>query len=145
MSSEGTVQRSVWLALGRVSRLFRVNTGKAWLSNLGPRGVHRLKDGTVHIEAPRPIAIGFGMPNGDPVVGAADLVGWTTVTVTPAMVGKTVAVFTSIETKRTKGGKTSEDQLNWMDQVQKAGGIAGVANSDEFAKEIIASWLNTHT
>jgi ribosomal protein S19 len=31
--------------------------------------------------------------------GSADLIGWKRVTVTPEMVGSTVAVFTSIEVK----------------------------------------------
>ena len=140
MASEANVQRQIWLALGQVCRLFRLNTGKGWISNLGPKGVHRLKDGSIHIEAPRPIPLGFGMPNGDPVVGACDLPGWTEVEITPAMVGQKVAVFTSIETKRTSGGKTSEDQRNWMAQVQGAGGIAGVANSVESARAIVDDW-----
>lgn len=140
MSSEATVQRSIWLALGQVSRLFRLNTGKGWISNLGPKGVHRLKDGSIHIEAPRPIPLGFGMPNGDPVKGACDLPGWTEIEVTPAMVGHKIAVFTSIETKRTKGGSTSDDQKNWMKQVRSAGGIAGVANSVESARWILDEW-----
>lgn len=143
MSAENTVQRSIWLALGKACRLFRVNTGKAWLSGAGP--VQRLQDGSVLVPAARPVALGFGLPSGDPVVGAADLCGWTTVEVTPAMVGKRVAVFTSIETKRTKGGRTSGDQINWMEQVQKAGGIAGVANSPEFAQSIIDDWMDTNT
>lgn len=140
MASEGNVQKDVWKALGFVSRLFRLNTGKGWVSNLGPKGVHWLKDGSVHIEAARPIPLGFGMPNGDPVVGACDLPGWTELVITPEMVGCKVAVFTSIETKRTKGGRTSDDQKNWMHQVKTAGGIAGVANTPEAALAIVKNY-----
>ena len=140
MASEGVVQREVWLALGRISRLFRLNTGRAWISNLGPKGVQRLDDGSVRIHAARSIALGFASPNGDPVVGAGDLPGYTTFTITPEMVGRKVAVFTSIETKRTKGGRASPDQISWMEQVQKAGGIAGIANSAEAALKIIEQW-----
>lgn len=140
MALEGSVQKAVWLELGRTSTMWRINTGKAWLSGLGPRGVHRLKDGTVHIEAPRPIAIGLGMVSGDPVVGASDLLGYTEVVVTPEMVGHTIPVFTVIETKRTTGGRTSGDQLNFIKQVAQAGGIAGVANSPDAARAIMASW-----
>lgn len=142
MAAENTVQRQIWLALGRVSRLFRLNTGKAWLSSLGPAGVHRLKDGSIHIEAPRPIALGLGLPNGDPLVGASDLIGWTTVEITPEMVGRRVAVFTAVETKRTKGGKASEDQINFVEQVKQAGGIAGIANGELLAKGIIDEWMH---
>jgi len=142
MANEGVVQRQIWLALGKVSRLFRLNTGRAWLSNLGPKGVQRMQDGSVLIHAARSISIGLSYPNGDPVVGACDLPGWTTVEVTPAMVGKRIAVFTSIETKRSKGGKTSEDQTNWCTQVDAAGGIAGIASSPEQAQAIISGWAS---
>lgn len=140
MSSESTVQREIWLALGMESCLFRLNTGKGWISNMGPKGVHKLSDGSVHIEMPRMIALGFGLTNGNPVVGACDLPGWTEVVITPDMVGQKVAVFTSIETKRTKGGRTSEEQLNWLQRVVNAGGIAGVANSSEAARAILPAW-----
>lgn len=141
MSSEGTVQRKVWLGLGAISRLFRLNTGRAWLSNLGPKGVQKMSDGSVLIRSARSIAIGFAAPTGDPVEGASDLNGWTTVEVTPEMVGKRVAVYTAIETKATTGGRKREGQINFCDQVTAAGGIAGFANSEESAKGIVESWF----
>lgn len=140
MAAESTVQRQIWLALGRISKLFRLNTGRAWVSNMGPPGVRKLTDGSVHIMAARSIALGFGMPNGDPVVGACDLPGWTEMVITPDMVGCKIAVFTSIETKRSKGGVTSGEQKNWMRQVVHAGGIAGVANSPEAAIKIVEEY-----
>jgi hypothetical protein len=145
MAAESTVQRQIWLALGAVCRLFRLNTGRAWLSSLGPKGVQRLQDGSVLIKGARSIALGLAYPNGDPVVGACDLPGWTTVTITPEMVGRQVAVFTSIETKRTKGGKASEEQINWCQQVDKAGGIAGIANSPEAALAIVDEWKHRNS
>lgn len=126
--------------MGRVSRLFRLNTGRGYVSQLGPKGVHRLKDGSIHIEAPRPIALGFGLMSGEPVKGACDLPGWTEIVITPEMVGRTMPVFTSIEAKATEGGRVSPDQKNWMAQVQGAGGIAGVARSPEEALQIVADW-----
>lgn len=140
MASEGTTQRQIWLALASISRLFRLNTGRAWISGLGPKGVQRLSDGSVRIAAARSIALGLSAPNGDPIIGACDLPGWTSVVITPEMIGRTVAVFTSIECKPTKGGRVSKEQANWMEQVQKAGGIAGVANSPESALKIIDQW-----
>ena len=140
MASEGNVQRAIWLAMGSVSRLFRLNTGKGWVSGLGPKGVHRLKDGSIHMEAPRPIALGFGLMSGEPVKGACDLPGWTEIMITPDMVGRKVPIFTSIEAKATEGGRVSPDQKNWMNQVQSAGGIAGVARSPEEALQIVADW-----
>lgn len=138
MAAEGTVQRQIWLALGAACRLFRVNTGKAWLSGTGP--AKRMQDGSMLVPAARPVALGFGLPNGDPLVGASDLCGWTSVTITPDMIGQKVAVFTAVETKRTKGGKASEAQTNFVDQVAAAGGIAGVANSPEAAQQILSDW-----
>lgn len=141
MASESTVQRKIWLGLGTISRLFRLNTGRAWLSNMGPAGVQKLSDGAVLIKSARSIAIGFAAPNGDPVEGASDLNGWTTVEVTPEMVGKHIAVYTAIETKATQGGKKRAGQINFCDQVNAAGGIAGFANSEEAAHGIVESWL----
>lgn len=141
MATENTVQRLIWLGLGTISRLFRLNTGRAWLSNMGPKGVQKLSDGSVLIKSARSIAIGFAYPNGEPVVGASDLNGWTTVEITPEMVGKKVAVFTAIETKATKGGNKREGQINFCEQVTDAGGIAGFANSPEAAKDIVQGWM----
>jgi hypothetical protein len=142
MASEGVVQKQIIGALGMLSRLFRLNGGKAWMSNLGPKGVITLEDGSKLIRAPRPVGLGFTMTNGDSVPGQSDLGGWTEVTITPAMVGKQIAVFTAIETKRTTGGKASSDQLSFVDQVQRQGGIAGIANSVEAARKIIEQWAS---
>lgn len=140
MASENNVQKTTWLQLAATSTLFRLNTGKGWISGLGPKGVHRLKNGSVEIQAPRSIALGFGLASGDPVVGAADLVGWSTVTITPEMVGTSVAVFTSVEMKASKRGVTSEEQFNWQKQVKDAGGIAIITNSPEEAKRLVVNW-----
>lgn len=141
MASEGTVQRRIWLGLGAVSRLFRVNTGRAWLSNMGPAGVQKLSDGAVLIKSARSISIGFSDVSGNPVEGTSDLNGWTTVEVTPEMVGKRVAIYTAIETKASTGGRKRAGQVNFYDQVDGAGGIAGFAKSEESAKHIVESWL----
>ena len=140
MAAEASVQRMVWAAVAATTILFRINTGRSWLSGMGPAGVRKLTDGSVHLLAARPIALGFSRTNGDPVAGTSDLVGWTSVLVTQDMVGGHIAVFTAIETKKSKGGRTSDDQLNFIAQVHKAGGIAGVANSPDAAKKIIAEF-----
>lgn len=142
MASESSVQKAIWLNLGIVSRLFRLNSGRAWLSNLGPKGVAKLADGSVLVKAARPIALGLANTSGNPVVGQSDLCGWTEVEVTQEMVGSVVPVFTAIETKRSKGGETSDDQINFIEQVRKAGGIAGVANSADAALKIFREWAN---
>jgi len=141
MDTEGTVQRKIWLGLGVFSRLFRLNTGRAWLSNLGPKGVQKLSDGSILIKSARPIAIGFAYPTGDPVEGASDLNGWTEIEITQSMVGRRIAVYTAIETKRTKGGVKRAGQINFCDQVNAAGGIAGFANSNDAAHDIFTIWF----
>jgi hypothetical protein len=67
--------------------------------------------------------------------GSSDLIGWRTVTITPDMVGQQVAVFTSIEVK-TPTGRVKPEQQQWLDAVQAAGGIAGVARNVEDALRI---------
>lgn len=62
--------------------------------------------------------------------GSADLIGWAPVVVTPAMVGRTLAVFASVEAK-TEDGRMSKEQTAWLNAVREAGGIACVARSVE--------------
>ena len=60
--------------------------------------------------------------------GSADLIGWRTITVTQAMVGTRLAVFTSIEVK-VPTGRVRPEQQSWLEAVQGAGGIAIIARS----------------
>lgn len=68
--------------------------------------------------------------------GSSDQIGWRTVTITPDMVGRQVAVFVSLEVKGLRG-VVEPDQAHWIERVRAAGGIAGAAWSIEQAKEII--------
>jgi len=65
--------------------------------------------------------------------GSGDLIGLRTITITPEMVGKRVAVFTSCETKTATGAIRAE-QLNWQRFVNEAGGIAVIVRSLEDAE-----------
>ena len=98
--------------------------------------------GTAHVPFARPVALGLALTNGDTVPGLADLAGWTDVVITPEMVGRRIPVFTAIETKESGGGRRRENQINFVQQVQKAGGIAGFAASEQQANEIIEAWLS---
>jgi len=114
LASEQTIQQEIRIACSQGdTRLFRNNTGT-------------LKD-----QNGRPVQFGL-------CKGSADLIGWKRVTVTPDMVGSTVAVFTSIEVK-TPTGRIRPEQQQWLDAVQAAGGIAGVARSVEDARRIMAA------
>lgn len=69
-------------------------------------------------------------------VGSSDLIGFTSKTIAPDMVGQKVAIFTAIEVK-TEKGRVSVPQKKFIDLVKNAGGIAGVARSIDDAKELV--------
>jgi hypothetical protein len=94
----------------------------------GATRLFRNNTGTLRDQHGRPVSFGL-------CKGSADLIGWRTVTVTPEMVGQRIAVFTSIEVK-TATGRLRPEQQQWLDAVQAAGGIAGVARSVEDALRI---------
>jgi hypothetical protein len=111
LASEQQIQQHIRLACSTgATRLFRNNTG------------------TLRDQHGRPVSFGL-------CKGSADLIGWTTRTITPDMVGQQVAVFTSIEVK-TATGRLSPEQRQWLEAVQAAGGIAGVARSVEDAARL---------
>lgn len=134
---ENSNQRSIWLRLGIVCRLFRINSGQGWV---GAGKAKRLQDGTVAIPHGRPISLGLAGPDTRPVSGVSDLIGWTPVVITPDMVGRQVAVFTSIECKRPIGGRKGKDQEDWNDLVKMGGGIVGFAASPDEAEAIVKSY-----
>ena len=103
------------------TRLFRNVVSKAWVGKLKAP----YKNGEVSLFLAHPIQAGL-------IDGSGDTIGWTTVTVTPDMVGKQVAIFTSIEAK-TATGATQDNQLVWQANVVKAGGIAIIARSGKDA------------
>lgn len=104
MPSEQTIQQQIRLACSR-----------------GPVRLHRNNTGVLLDRNGRPVQFGLAK-------GSADLIGWTARTITPDMVGQRIAVFTSIEVK-TATGRLRPEQRQWMEAVQAAGGIAGVARS----------------
>ena len=111
MSNEAYVQNKIRLAVGVGEvRLFRNNTG-ALLDQSG-----RL--------------IKFGLCK-----GSSDLIGFRSITITPDMVGTRVAVFSAIEVK--DKGKTTVDQRNFINVINKSGGFAGVARNVTDAKKIL--------
>jgi hypothetical protein len=112
-SDEQAVQNHIRLALGRGPvRLWRNNTGA-------------LKDASGRL-------VRYGLCQ-----GSSDLIGFTTVTITPEMVGQQVAIFTAIEVK--DRGRPTPEQLRFLEVVQAAGGRAGVARSVDQARAIVAA------
>ena len=96
----------------------------------GDTRLFRNNTGTLKDQNGRPVQFGL-------CKGSADLIGWKRVTVTPEMVGQQVAVFLSIEVK-TPTGRVRPEQQQWLDAVQTAGGIAGVARSVEDALDLLS-------
>lgn len=135
---ENSAQRECWLEFGKQgSKVFRLNTGKAWAGR-----AERQSDGSVLIEYPQPVNLGLGYPNNQPVVGAGDLIGWTSVVITREMVGRRVAVITVGEAKPRKGGVVTEGQTNFIEQVRADGGIAGVVRTATDVRGILHEWMN---
>lgn len=71
--------------------------------------------------------------------GGSDIIGCVPVVITPDMVGRTVAVFTAMEVK-TKTGRATQPQLNFIAAIKKAGGIAGIVRSPDDAAKMIGEW-----
>lgn len=122
---EANIMRIIELALGKLPhvKIFRNNVGMGWI------GKSKNVNGHVIIENARPLHAGL-------CEGSSDLIGWTTVEITPDMVGKKLAVFTALEVK-TEGGNVSPKQRNFLEVVRASGGIAGIAHSPEGARQII--------
>ena len=101
------------------ARLFRNFVGGVWAGKKtaeghGKHGHFVVISGATHIDA--------GL-----CVGSSDRIGWTPVTVTPDMVGQVVAVFTAVEEKTLAYRKLTPEQINFLDQVVRAGGLGYVA------------------
>ena len=138
---------------GKLAQLFplrawRNSRGGAWqgISAIGERVVrpitgqnldrHRafLRPGDVVLRFPRFNHFGLIAP------GSSDVIGYTAVEITTAMVGHRVAIITAIEAKA-PGGRIEPDQRRFVEHVAQAGGIAGIARSEAEAAEIVMARL----
>jgi len=71
--------------------------------------------------------------------GSADCIGWMPYTVQPGDVGRLLAVFVSVEFKSEKG-VLRPDQRVWLEQVQRAGGLAAVARPPMDWADVLDGW-----
>jgi len=113
MKSESRNSSEIVRAIGKDQRI------KMFRNNMG---VAKQANGSV-------VRYGVG-PN-----GASDYIGWTTVEITPDMVGKKVAVFTAIEMK-SDTGRVRPEQEHWIGVVNASGGRAGIARTPSDAMRI---------
>ncbi len=70
--------------------------------------------------------------------GSGDLIGYRQVTIGPEHVGMTLAQFLSVEVKTDKG-RVRPEQVNWLEHINQAGGLAVVARSLSDAKQLLTT------
>ncbi len=120
--TEQSLRKQVQLAASRAgARLFRVNTGQAWVGRLVAH-----KGGHVALADARPIRMGL-------TTGGSDLIGWSA-----------HGRFVAIELKTGRLQATVE-QAAFLAAVRAAGGLAGVARSPEDVLAILAGGEASNT
>jgi len=116
MASETNLVKKIQIAFSRLgARVFRNNIGM--------------------LEDKRGMKVRYGL-----CTGSSDLIGWTPVVITQAMVGSRVAVFTSVEAKSDKG-KLRPEQMAWLTVIEAAGGIAMLVRSESEATIMLSKML----
>ncbi len=76
--------------------------------------------------------------------GSGDLIGYRQVVIGPEHVGMTRAQFLSVEVKADKG-RVRPEQVNWLEHINQAGGLAVVARSLEVAKQLLTTPFSADT
>lgn len=112
MNEHNEINR-ILLSLPANKRLFRNNVGTGWVGLIVEK-----RGNSLVLRDPRPLHSGL-------CKGSSDLIGWTTVEITADMVGNKIAVFTAVEVK-TGNVRITEEQKNFIDKVNEAGGIGEV-------------------
>jgi hypothetical protein len=130
---ESSLQHRILAEFGHGERrLFRMNVGLAWIGTakkFTQRAIVSVGPGDVVIRSARAFKAGM--------VGMSDLIGWQTVEITPEMVGRKIAVYTAIECKG-KRTRVTAQQLAFLELVRDAGGLAGLARSEDDVRSILA-------
>lgn len=113
-NAETDLQQRIRLAVGAIPgfRLWRNNSGKLPDPRTG-----------------RWVQFGVASP------GGSDLIGYRSITITPDMVGRTVAIFTAIEIK-TATGRATPAQRHFIDHIRCAGGISAIVRTAQEALRI---------
>lgn len=129
MTNEHDIQNQIRAAISQTKAgvCFRTNVGEAWTGTSCKLNF----DGTRTLTDPRRFQ--SGLPN-----GFSDLLCIVPVTITPDMVGQTIAQAGFVEVK-TATGKIRPEQNNFLSQMRKLGARAGVARSPEEAIQILRS------
>lgn len=120
MNPETRLQHEIMLALSEAGcTVFRNNTGQAWLG----KPIHQAGD-QVTLQGAHKIPFGL-------CVGSADLIG-----IAPD--GRFLAVEVKVPASGTRrAGRVSREQQAFIDAVNAAGGIGGIARSVEDALALV--------
>ncbi len=111
---------------------FRNNTGMGWagkVTKIREAGKYLCYPGDAIVRKAMPLKAGL-------CEGSSDIIGIKTIVITSDMVGKSIGVFVALEVKA-KNGKESEKQKTFIDNINNAGGIAGIVRSVEDIEKLI--------
>jgi hypothetical protein len=137
MVTEADIMRQIMIDVSKTpARLFRNNVALGWVGEahqIRTMQTVRVGPGDVVIRNARPLHAGL-------CSGSSDLIGPVPVEIKPAHVGTTMALFGALEVKKL-GGRVEPLQLNFCDQINRLGGIAGVVHDSAEALAL----LNRHT
>lgn len=125
--SEHDIQNQIRIAISQknLGTSFRTNVGQAYTGEK----IIKNADRSIKIINPRPF--NTGLPK-----GFSDLLIITPIIITSEMVGQQLARAGFLEIK-TKTGRPTKDQLNFIDQMQSLGARAGIARSVEDVIKIL--------
>jgi hypothetical protein len=114
------------------------NAGAVTFANLSGAGVFgkvlSVAKGNIYTVVGKILRAGLGAS--EKIKGSPDRVGYKSVVITPAMVGRRVAIFVGVELKADDGDLTVEQDW-FLRALAKAGAICGVARTAEEAEAII--------
>ncbi len=92
--------------------------------NAGPVRLFRNNSGIAEYANGTKVRYGLGG------TGGSDLIGFKTITVTPDMIGRRLAIFCAVEVKKPGGKKATPEQINFIGAIKTAGGLSGIAMSE---------------
>lgn len=131
--SEHRIQNEIRLAISGKATLFRNNVAQAWVGEVyRPNSIQTVTVSPADVVIRNARILHAGLCE-----GSSDLIGWRSLTITPEMVGQTVAVFAALEVK-SKTGRATAGQKNFCQRVKEAGGFAGIVKSPDEAKKTLA-------
>lgn len=134
---------------GRASQVVALRAS-AWGSRM-----FRNNSGVLPSQTGRPVRFGLGNESKkiNEKMKTSDFIGWSHVVITPAMVGKTLAVFTALEAKpigfipknEYRDGSREKAQDHFIQLVIEAGGIAGFCWDEHSVDELVRKFYEKAT